>query len=95
MVNSADTNDKSQIVISHHAVIVNILLFQMSIRINSQPNWSEHTNSFFFLEDRLGTGSSKQCGPSWNDAAFPLGLNCLPNYIFKYEKWCEARSINS
>ena len=28
---------------------------QMSIRVNSQPNWSEHTNSFFFSKDRLGT----------------------------------------
>ena len=57
MINSADTYDKSQIAKS---LVVNIRHVQMSIRVNSQPNPCEHTNSFFsFSEDRLGT--SKQC----------------------------------
>ena len=45
-INSADTYDKSQIAKS---LVVNILHVQMSIRVNSQPNPCEHTNSFFFL----------------------------------------------
>ena len=33
-----------------HAVKVNIPHVQMSIQVNSQPNWSEYTNSFSSLK---------------------------------------------
>ena len=75
-----------------HAVIVNIPHIQMSIHVNSQPNWCEHA-SFFFSQKTvlvLAVASSVDPYEMMHNAAFLLGLHCLPNYIFKCEKWCEA-----
>ena len=66
----------------------------MSRRVNSQPNWSEHTNSFFFSVLVLAVASSVDPHEMMHHAVFLLGLHGLPNYIFKCEKWCEARRIN-
>ena len=92
MINSADTYDKSQIAKS---LVVNILHVQMSIRINSQHNPCEHTNSLFLSQKTvLVLASSVDPGEMTYHAAFLMDLHCLPKYILKCEKWCEARSIN-
>ena len=64
-INSADTYDMSQNAKSHKRPLW--YSQYMSIRVNSQPNASEHTNAFFLSENRLGTSS--QSGPSWNDTS--------------------------
>ena len=67
----------------------------MSIRVNSQSNWSEHNNSFSQKTVLvLEVASSVDPHEMMHHATFLLGLHCLPNYIFRCEKWCEARSIN-
>ena len=70
--------------------MVNIPYVQMSIHVNSQPNWSEHTRPNSFLSLKLTSGVDPH--EMTHHAAFLLGLHCLP-YIFKCEKWCEVRSI--
>ena len=92
------TSRKLPYLVRGHAVIVNIPHVQMSIRVNSQPKWSEHTMSILFFSQKtvlvLAVVSSVDPHEMMQHAAFLLGLHCLPNYIFKCEKWCEARGIN-
>ena len=76
MVNSADTNNKSQIAISRKRPRCNS---QLTARSN------EHT---------VKLSSSVDPHEMTHHATFLLGLHRLPNYIFKCEKLCEARSIN-
>ena len=53
LTDQAQTSRKLPYLVRGHAVIVNIPHVQMSIRLNSQPNWSEHTYSFYISKDRL------------------------------------------
>ena len=72
-----------------HAVIVNKPHVKKSIHVNLQPNWSEHTIGllpFYLSKDPLGTSKHEMT----HHAVFLLGLHCLPNYIFKCERWFEA-----
>ena len=55
----------------------------MSIRVNSEPNPSEHTNFFFHSQKTvLVLASSVDPHEMTHHAALLLGLHCLPKYIY-------------
>ena len=72
-------------------------MFKMSIRVNSHPNWSEHTISFFVSQKTVSVLASS-VDPHENDASCGISsgssLFAKITYLNVIKNGARLRSIN-